>query len=499
MTTLGIELSDSGLLTAACDTDEPRLVEVADRAGAVEWPGFAYADGTRVDFGRAAEDQWFVHPRRVVHNFWERLSLEPSTLQVGTRAAPYSELAFLFLREFTQRLAVASSPLEKLVLALPGAYLKDPAVEEEKIGLLLGMATELELPLAGLIDRGIASLCDPRAGGFSHAMPVVVIDVGLDSTDFTLCSTEERLRRRDFIQVPQAGLAQLLKQLTGTMGNRFLRHTAFDILEDGRIEQTFFRQTKEFLVSDAQEWRYQINTTTRGYEMPAKRAQLVSDAHVFVDPLVETLRAFLHNAPEAAVPCTLAMTDRALLVPGLESRLREQRLGRILHLPRGAAAAGAARIGASRLEVAGDLTEVPVETSVPLGDTKRLVSVEWDARLHKPRAAESRPVPTHAILDGIGHAVQLPSPIRIGLPEDGAELELPAGFTPEGDCGLELAFQDGRLWFIDESRSNNGHADAHGRHRTPVEAGDRLVIRCGTAMAEVLFAHCRTGAATRHN
>lgn len=499
MTTLGIELSDTGLVTAACDTNEPHLQEVADKAGSVEWPGFAFTDGTRMEFGRAAEDQWFVHPRRVVHNFWERLSLEPSTLQVGAKAVPYSELAFLFLREFTQRLAVATRPLEKLVLALPGAYLKDAAIEEEKIGLLLGMASELELPLAGLLDRGAAALCDPRAGGFSHAMPVVVIDVALDGADFTLFSTEERLSRRAFIQIPQSGLAQLLKQLTGTMGNRFLRHTTFDILEDGRIEQTFFRQTKEFLVSDVQEWRYQINTTTRGYEMLAKRAQLVSDAHVFVEPLVGNLRAFLQNAPDAALPCTLAMTDRALLVPGLESRLREERLGRILHLPRGAAASGAACIGASRLEVARDLADVPVETSVPLSDTKRLVSVEWDARLHKPRSAESRPVPTHAILDGIGHSVQQAGRIRIGLPETGAELELPAGFTPEGDCGLELAFQDGRLWFIDECRSNNGHADANGRHRTPVEAGDRLVIRCGGAMAEVLFAHCRSGAGMRLN
>ena len=65
MATIGIELCDAGFQTAACDTQDPRLIEVADENGAADWPGFCYSDGTRLSFGRAAEDMWFVHPRRV--------------------------------------------------------------------------------------------------------------------------------------------------------------------------------------------------------------------------------------------------------------------------------------------------------------------------------------------------------------------------------------------------------------------------------------------------
>src|SRR5581483_11039458 len=115
-------------------------------------------------------------------------------------------------------------------------------------------------------------------------------------------TTEEKLGRKDFLHLPHSGYAQLLKHFTSTMGNRFLRHTAFDILEDGRIEQTFFRQTKDFLLGEAPEHRYQINTATRTYEMIAKREQLASDAQQFVQSLVQGLQTFVQHSPHAAQP-----------------------------------------------------------------------------------------------------------------------------------------------------------------------------------------------------
>src|SRR5688500_20083148 len=84
MATIGIELCDAGFLTAACDKSDSRVIDVADANGVADWPGFCYHDGAQLTFGRAAEDQWFVHPRRVVHTFWSRLAHEPSPIhQIG--------------------------------------------------------------------------------------------------------------------------------------------------------------------------------------------------------------------------------------------------------------------------------------------------------------------------------------------------------------------------------------------------------------------------------
>ena len=145
MPTLGIELCDAAFQAATCSNHDAQSLSVADATGAIDWPGFAYHDGQKFHFGRAAEDQWFVHPRRVAHTFWTRLAHEPSTIGPAGKLAPFSELAFHFFREFAERASTAAHS-EKIVLAVPGTYLKDPATEEEKIGLLLGMAGELKLP-----------------------------------------------------------------------------------------------------------------------------------------------------------------------------------------------------------------------------------------------------------------------------------------------------------------------------------------------------------------
>lgn len=497
MATIGIELCDAGFRAASGDTTEPRLLDIADLNGATDWPGFAYHEGTRFTFGRAAEDMWFVHPRRVTHTFWSKLAPDStSSLSVAGRPPSFSELAFFFLREFTNRLAATAGPPEKIVLAVPGAYLRDSATEEEKIGLLLGMAAELKLPLAGFVDMACAALCDPRAPGFNPALPVVVLDVHLEGADLTLLATEERLERKHFLHLPNSGYAQLLKHLTATMGNRFLRHTAFDILEDGRVEQTFFAQTKDFLQRGATEHHYQINTATRNYEMPAKSEQLAADAQAFVSNLVQGLQSFVDHTAHAPGLCTVALTARSATLPGLEARLRAAGFRRLVQLPAGAAAVGAARIGASRLPVPADLAEVPVETSAPLTDTRRTAPAAWEARLHKTRRTDPRPPPTHAIVDGIGHAIAGNGHFTIGAASARADLVLPDSFTASDDCAVPLVREDGRLWFVDAAPSAAVSA-ASSSPRIAVESGDRLTIRCASAAVEVLFAHCEGAGGAR--
>ena len=486
MPTIGLELCDAGFLTAASDHTDTKLLAIADSKGATDWPGFAYHEGGHVSFGRPAEDMWFVHPRRVAHVFWSKLAHDTvSTFNLPTRAPSCSELSFFFLREFTKHLVAASGPLEKIVLAVPGSYLKDAAAEEEKVGLLLGMAAELKLPLAGIVDMACAALCDPRAPGFNPTLPVVVVDVHLEGADFTVLTVEERLERKHFFHLPNSGYAPLLKHLTATMGNRFLRHTAFDILEDGRVEQIFFRQTKNFLVSGAQEHRYQINTATRNYELLAKHEQLTSDANAFVATLVHGVQSFVAQASLAPGLCTVALSARSASVPGLEAKLRAVGFSRQIQLPAGAAAAGAARIGMNRLAVSSDLSDVAVEIAMPLADTRRTATRAWELRFQKARHSESRPAPTHAIIEGLGHALGSGPRFTIGAANARPDLTLPASFCGD-DCLISLVREAGRLWFIDPTIVHSGEV----MPRVPVETGDRLSLKTGAVSTEVLFAHC---------
>jgi hypothetical protein len=211
-----------------------------------------------------------------------------------------------------------------------------------------------------------------------------------------------------------------------------------------------------------------------------------------VATLVQGLQSFVHNSPHASEPCTIALTNRTAHLPGLEARLRLAGFTRLISLPHGAAAAGAARIGVGRLKPPGDLSEVPLETFLPLSFARRADAAPWDARLQKNRRHGPRLAPTHAILDGIGHAIAGKPRFTIGLGSLGSDLLLPEAFNATEDCSVPLVHEGGRWWFVDtvSARSLNG---AEGpASRAPVEAGDRLTLRCGAASADILFAHCAT-------
>lgn len=482
MADLGLELCDTGLQATFRTAGELTPWHPEGAPGPLGWMGLAFQDGRKCLFGRPAEDGWFVHPRHVCHNFLHRLGREASALSLEGKTLSFSQLAYFFLRDYYERLVSAAGAPEKIVLAVPGAYLKDSATEDEKIGLLLGMARELELPLASVIDLACAAVCDPRLEYFDRTLPMVLVDVHLHGAEITLLRHEERFVREDYACLPQAGYTELLRRATTAMGNRFLRHTTFDILEDGHIEQAFYRQTKEFLLSGAAEFHYQINTGSHAYELSVTNEQLTADTAAFVQSLVQGTRALLQKSTVRAEPCTVALTDRAGLLPGVTARFRAAGFTRLLRLPAGAAAAGAACIATGRT-VPADLADVPVESVSPITVIMPPRPATLSVRLIKSgRSAAARP-PTHAICQGFGEALDGLTVFTLGTGPALADLVLPEEFTTVGDgCGIRLELKNGQWWLLDQAPDTEALA--------VIEAGDRLALRYGSAETEILFAWC---------
>jgi hypothetical protein len=96
------------------------------------------------------------------------------------------------------------------------------------------------------------------------------------------------------------------------------------------------------------------------------------------------------------------------------------------------------------------------------------------------------------ILDGIGHPIGSSGRITIGVAGVGADVSLPDTFNAADDCAIPLVRDGGRLWFVDTGapRASGAGGAAALAPRTAVDSGDRITIRCGTASADVLFAHC---------
>lgn len=482
MRTLGLDLADAGLgaaLSGAAGA-APQPLFVPDRQGARDWPGYAWSDWKSVTLGRAAEDLWFVHPRRIDLQFWARLGHDPSPLQVNGKSLSSSELAFLFLREFLARAAPVAGQPERVVLAVPGAYLRDPAIEEERIGLLLGLAHELRLRLVAVVDAGLAALCDPRGPGCDPSLPVVLVDAGLTGADLTLFLPRGgALTRAAQLHLPQAGLAALRRQLTAALGNRFLRHTAFDILTDGRVEQVFFRQVHDFLGGDAPEHRFVISTGARTYEMNAKREQLAVDAPAAAAGIAQGLQELLARQPGApATPGAVALTDRAARIPGLEARLRAVTPARVLRLPGHAAAVGAALLGQTAAEPPADLAEVPVWTEIQLPAVTPIPAGAWRLRVARSSGGELESVPTHLVLAGLAHPLPRQRRLTFGPPAANPDLPLP---LPTGSPAWTVVHEGGR-WYLAGAGA--------GEPTAPLSAGDRLELALGDEKTELLLVRC---------
>ena len=493
MTDLGLELCDVSLHAAVNDGERAvRPLEAPGGSTALfSWPAFVAREGNDFIYGRAAEGIWHVQPRNVCHNFLDHLSREASPLALDGKFLSYSQLGYFFLRDYGRQ-SFASLP-DKIVLAVPGTFLKDAATEDEKVGLLLGMARELKWPLAGVVDMACAALCDPSLPGAHASWPIVVLDVHLDNAEISLFQTDGQLKRVDFIQLPQSGFAQLLKQTVTAMGNRFLRHTAFDILADGRLEQAFYRQVKDFAFGGVPEFHFQINTAKRAYEMTATREQLLADAQAFVAALATAMTGLLRKHSLDPHACTLALTERGSAIPGLELRFRQAGFHHFLRLPRGAAAQGAARLAAD-LAVPADVSDVPVLTGVPLEQANLRRGALWEMRLQRATIPGARQVPTHVIIDGIGHPLLGNGLVKIGSPGlPNLDVTLPAPFRATPDCVVLLMRDAGRLWLDEAGASATGTVFLDTSSRLPVEAGDRMIVRVGEIGAELLFATCRNG------
>lgn len=493
MPVLGIELCDAGF-EAAVSRNGECAYPLIETGGPLRYLGLAYHDGQKGAYGAAAEDFWYARPKQVTHEAWSRLSHEASPLGPPGRPMPYSQLAYFFLKEYCARVEAVAGQPQKAVIAVPGDYLLDEATEEERIGLLLGMAAELKLPLTGIVDMAAAALCDPRVDYFDHSLPVLLIDIHLRGAELTLLQPESdgRLTRRDFAKVAHIGFGELLRHITGTMANRFLRHTTFDIQEDGKIGQAFYRQTKEFLLSGVMGFHYQINTGTRTYELIATRDQLAADLVGFNHAVLQGAQAIFKKSGGRSPRCTVALTARADLLPGLAGVLQAAGLSRVLHLPAGAAACGAARIGAQR-EALEQIADVPVELSAPADLLPRQSADHCIVRLIKARRPSPARRPTHALCEGLGHVLDGQKVFTIGPAALAPDLTLPEEFDAAGPGGQVLLEQRDGLWWLPGSLASQLH------ERALIEAGDRLTIQHGVNETEVLFAYCPDAVAIRHH
>ena len=425
-------------------------------------PGFALLEDEGLTTGNDAFSQARLKPRFIHNHYWSELRTEP----LSDRRFQHLSAADIVSRQLEQMWQRVTG--DAVVVAVP-AYM-----ETASLGLFLGIAAELEIPVAGMVDAAVAATRREYQG----AVPVHV-DLGLHSAILT------RLSQAGHVQVDRAeiiddcGVIALYDAWIRQIAEAFVQQSRFDPLHTAETEQMLQDRLKDWLIAAAAGETVQMDIEYRGIDHRAEMEslELVATAAPVYHRIVSNLRA-LYRADETPA---LQLSDRAARMPGLADILTARVGGELYVQEPGATARGLlARCGDMR----------PGQGAVSL-----VRKLPWDqAPVAAPadNAPRHSGQPTHALFNDRAYAID-GEPLVLGTQTGGAtrsiELQQDMPGVSRQHCALQQ--ENGQCIIRDYSRYGtflNGHRI---EDSAVLQVGD--LVRLGTPGYELRLITTETG------
>jgi hypothetical protein len=394
-------------------------------------PGFALLDDDRLTTGTAAFSEARLKPRRIHNHFWSELRTEP----LADRRFSHLSAADMVSRQLEQIWQRVKG--EAIVVAVPGY------MDTASLGLFLGIAAELHIPVAGMVDAAVAATRREYQG----AVPVHV-DLGLHSALLT------RLTQSGQVQVDRAevidacGVIALHDAWIAQIAEAFVQQSRFDPLHTAETEQMLQDRLKDWLIaaSAGDTVRMEIEYRSISHAAEMESLELVATAAPVYHRIVSNLRA-LYRADETPA---LQLSDRAARMPGLADILTARVGGELFVQEPGATARGL-------LARCGDMN--PGQGAVSL-----VRKLPWD-QAPVAAAADSAPrhsgQPTHALFNNRAYEITGDA-LVLGTQSGGAgrsiDLQQDMPGVSRQHCALQQ--ENGQCIIRDQSRYGtflNGH------------------------------------------
>ena len=454
MALIAAHLNDTGIVAAKDDTILYRE------------PGFALLENDRLVTGAAAYANARLKPRNIHHRFWSELETKPlldSRFQHLTSADLVSKQLEAMWRQ-------VSDQGDRLAIAVP-AYMNN-----DNLGLLLGIAMDQGIPLVAMVDSAVAA----TRRRYEHAVPVH-IDFGLHFASLTRLAQDEQVQVDRTSVVPDSGVLALYEIWLKVIAEAFVQQSRFDPLHTAATEQYLQDSLPQWLASANAAESVSIDVDFGGVTHTAEieSLQLVAAAAPIYQNIVSSLRA-LYRAEELPA---VQLSDRAAHLPGLAQTIKSRVGGEVFLLGPGAVAQGLLK--RCREESGG--SGITLTRRLPWDQAPVVVEVK--------AAGGSSAAPTHLLY---GHeALSLNgSPLVVGSQivdgERCLNLDQPMPGVSRRHC--ILSSDNGQLVVTDHSRYGtflNGHRIAGS---AVLQTGD--LIRVGTPGFELRLIHAEDGHGT---
>jgi len=406
MSLIGIELCDAGIMAAGNTTE--KLLQVDGQA--YESPGFALPEKSGLLVGKAAESKAHLFPRQIIHHFWDHLNTDP--LELPGQYVPQStaEIAYNHLDLIWQQLQKHG---DEVIFAVPGFY------DRQQLGLILGIANELSIPVKGFVPLALA------ASPCAHPGKMMLhLDIHLHRLEVTYIIQGQQLTLADSVTGTEKGLIYLHKQWAEAIGQEFVSSTRFDPFHQASSEQELYHRLPGVLYNlyHSPSIAFDMTGGSRTYgitlthELIARKGDSI---YTEIRQIIEGLRT-QHGENESSV--VLQLTHRLARLPGCKEILAGINETEIFELEEGAGARGALQIW-HQLSDQSDSGEISFFTSRPLQHAR-------SAQDHARSFDDSlNAYPTHLLYRSIAYRVS-EKPLYIGYDLDSANTGVRASRQP---------------------------------------------------------------------
>jgi hypothetical protein len=309
----------------AVHINDAGITVFGDRGIVYREPGFALLEDDGLVTGEEAYRNARLKPRRIQNTFWRDLSLEPLA---DTRFKHLSS-AELVSHQLESLWKTVSAHGDRLIVAIP------PYMSGEQLGLFLGIAAELDIPIVAMVDAAVAATRREYPGG---------VPVHVDLSLHNACVT--RLSQNTQAQVEKSALADGAGQLALTdawirfIAAAFVKQSRFDPLHTAETEQELQDRLPEWLARASANQRTEVVVNYRGIDHRAE-IELI-DLVGAVDPVYQRIIAQLRAIYRADEYPAMQLSDRAARLPGFADMLKARVGGEVFLLEPGATGRGLA-------------------------------------------------------------------------------------------------------------------------------------------------------------
>ncbi len=427
MSLIGLELNDSGILAAGGSP-----LNLLDLDGQVqESPGFALPQKNGLLVGQAAASKAHLSPRQILNHFWDQLNAEPLAQTGRHFPLNHAEIVFRHLSLIWRQL---QSHGDEIVMAVPSFY------DRRHLGLILGMAQELGMPVKGFVPLSLAVS--------AHACPekmLLYLDIHLHRIEVIYLEQGEHLTIRDSAVSADKGLLLLYQKLVDMMAQEFVRTTRFDPLHQAASEQELYDRLPGILA------HFQHNTSMvfeifggyASYNITLERDNIIHNAEPIYSEVLRLIKRMQIKRGKGQASLALQLSHRLARLPGCKEMLATLNDVQIIDLDQGAAARGVCRIW-NQLTAHGNNEGISFFTSRP-----------WQSRPQtdvSDFATDGIPPtePTHLLYRSIAYPIT-EKPLTIGWAKDseGNDIIISAETTGVSPKQCTIALHDRDLILTD--------------------------------------------------